>query len=124
MKKTIEIFFPIVLILLLIKIIYYDNSFLFNLDDIIISRFFYLFIFIVGINLYISYLFHTIITKIINTDINFIDTLQIFLQGGIIIFSQCRAKLVFNSRPYCKHFYSFFFTEQWQLWHSMTIKKK
>ena len=84
MKKKIEIFFPIVLILLLIKIIYYENSFLLNLDEIIISNFFYLFIFIVGINLYISYLFHTIITKIINTDINFIDTLQIFLQGGII----------------------------------------
>ena len=84
MKKKIEIFFQVILICLLIKIFYFDRSFIFNINNIITHNFYYLLFFIIGINLFIAFLFYIIVSTITISKVKFIDSLQIFLQGGLV----------------------------------------
>ena len=84
MKKKIEIFFQVILLCLLIKIFYFDRSLLLNINNIINYNFYNLLFFVIGINLFIAFLFYVIISTITISKIKFIETLQIFLQGGLI----------------------------------------
>ena len=84
MKNKLEKIFQISFVCLIIKIFYYDSESLFDISKIIDAELFYLFIYIVGVNLLLTFLFHLIISLITNNKIKFNKTLEIFLQGGII----------------------------------------
>ena len=84
MRNKLEKIFQISFVCLIIKIFYYDSESLFDISKIIDAELFYLFIYIVGVNLLLTFLFHLTISLITNNKIKFNKTLEIFLQGGII----------------------------------------
>ena len=84
MKKRLEIFFTLLTIILIFKIFYFDIDKIDFSEKIYDIKSFYLFAFIVIINIIITYLFHRIIIIISENKIRGLDTLQIFLQGGVI----------------------------------------
>lgn len=84
MKNKLEILFTLLTIALILKIFFFDIDEIKMSEKINVTYSLYLFLFVLIINIIITYLFHCIIKIISENKIGAVDTLQIFLQGGVI----------------------------------------
>ena len=84
MKRKLEIIFQISFVCLCIKIFYFDRHSLSSIQEIMDAKLFYLFILMVLLNSFLTFLFHSILLIISKNKLKLNNTIEIFLQGGII----------------------------------------
>jgi len=83
-KNFLRIFFQCIALILIIKLIFYNDENFENFNFFYSSKIIYLFLFSVFIKLFLTYLFYLILKILSSKQINYIDISNFFLQGGVI----------------------------------------